>query len=78
MACGNAIVTTNYKYLPDVISDSSGILIEPKSVTSLAKGIEILLNDVDRLRVLQTNNQLLAKEKYSIETYINNLKRIVS
>jgi len=77
MACGNAIVTTNYKYLPDVISNSSGILIEPKSVTSLVKGIETLLNDVESLRALQTNNKLLAKEKYSIESYINNLKKIV-
>ncbi len=77
MVCKNAIITTNYKYLPDIINEQSGILVEPKSIKSLIDGIEILLNDIAMLRKLQLNNKIEAKGKYSLGQYVENLKRIV-
>jgi glycosyltransferase involved in cell wall biosynthesis len=77
MACGNAVVTTNYKYLPDVVSDKNGMLVEIKSVDSLVDGIECLLKDTDRLREMQKYNEHEAKNNYSLNKYISNLNKIV-
>ena len=77
MACENAIVTTNYKYLPEVVKNNNGILVEPKSVENLANGIESLLKDTIKLREIQKYNGQEAREKYSFDKYINNLNRIV-
>lgn len=77
MACGNAIVTTNYKYLPDVVSADNGVLIEPKSVDSLISGIEILLKNNEKLRSIQLHNKMHAKNNYSIEQYTNSLKNLL-
>lgn len=77
MACENAIVTTNYKYLPELVSVKNGTLVEPKSIESLIDGIENLLKDKEKLRTIQKYNAKYAKDKYSLEKYINNLNRIV-
>jgi len=77
MSCSNAIVTSKYKYLPEVVSKENGVLVEPKSVESLINGIESLLNDKKSLRNIQIHNKLEAKEKYSLDKYLQNLNRIV-
>jgi len=77
MACENAIVTTNYKYLPDVVSEQNGVLVEPRSVNSLVNGIKSLINDQKKLREMQKYNRVEAKEKYSLDKYIKNLRKIV-
>jgi len=78
MACKNAIVTTNYKYIPDVVSTKNGVLVEPKSVDSLIDGIEILLKDIKKLREVQNYNQQIAKDKYTLDKYIDSLNKIVT
>ena len=77
MASENAIVTTKYKYLPEVVSTKNGILVEPKSTDSLKKGIKILLEDKNKLRKIQKNNRIEALNKYSFEKYIKNLNKVV-
>lgn len=77
MACENAIVTTNYKYLPEVVSSENGILVEPKSVENLVEGIECLINDKKKLKQIQKHNKEEAQEKYSLDRYIKSLKQIV-
>ncbi|MBQ4799521.1 glycosyltransferase family 4 protein [Pseudoalteromonas sp. MMG006] len=77
MACGNAIVTTNYKYLPDVVTAANGVLIEPKSIESLVSGIEVFFKNNEKLRSIQLNNKLHAKDNYSIEQYINSLNSLL-
>lgn len=77
MVCENAIVTTNYKYLPDVVGKQNGVLVETRSVASLVQGIENLIQDRDTLKQIQKYNRLEAKEKYSFDKYIENLNKIV-
>ena len=77
MACGNAIVTTDYKYLPEVVNEKNGVLVEIKSVESLAKGIESLLNNIEKLRKVQKFNKIEAQNKYSLNQYLKNLNEIV-
>jgi glycosyltransferase involved in cell wall biosynthesis len=77
MVCENAIVTTNYKYLPEVVGKENGVLVEPKNVDSLADGIESLLLEIGSLRKVQLYNKKEAQQKYSLKKYIDNLKKIV-
>jgi glycosyltransferase involved in cell wall biosynthesis len=77
MACENAIITTNYKYLPEVVGRENGVLVNPKSVDSLVKGIEIFLNDIEELRKVQKHNKIEAKNKYSLNKYLIDLSKIV-
>ena len=44
MACGKPVITSNVSSLPEVIGDA-GILIEPKSIQSLALNIERILTN---------------------------------
>lgn len=78
MACENAIVTTNYKYLPEVVSEENGVLVNPKSIDSLVEGVEILLNDIEKLRKIQKHNKVEAKNKYSLDQYLEILNKIVT
>ncbi len=77
MACKNAIVTTNYKYLPEVVGEKNGVLVNPKSVESLIEGVDILLNDIEKLRKIQTHNKVEAQNKYNLNQYLKNLNEIV-
>jgi glycosyltransferase involved in cell wall biosynthesis len=77
MVCENAIVTTNYKYLPEVVGKKNGVLVNPKSVESLIEGVEILLNDIEKLRKIQAHNKVEAQNKYSLNQYLKNLNEIV-
>jgi len=77
MACSNAIVTTRHKYLPNIISNNNGLLVRPKMVTDLADAIEVLLLDKERLKNCQEFNRSEAHDLYSLESYLNNLHRVV-
>lgn len=77
MACGNAIVATNYKYLREIVNMENGVLVEPKSVVSLQNGLKSLLQNVEVLKKLQSHNEIEAKEKYSLDRYLKNLNKIV-
>lgn len=77
MISGNAIITTNYKYLPDLVKEQNGILVEPKDLEQLVSAIESLIINQDRLASIKKFNENEAREKYCFDTYINNLRRIV-
>lgn len=77
MRCGNAIVSTNYKYLPEIVDENNGILVEPKSPESLYKGIEYLLKNKTLLKNIQTRNKIEAEEKYSLNRYTEQLHKII-
>lgn len=77
MRCGNAIVSTDYKYLPEVVQDKNGILVKTKSIKSLVAGIEKLLSSKERLIEIQSYNMEEAKKQYTLEKYILKLNRIV-
>lgn len=77
MACKNAIITSNCDYLPEILNSSNGILITPKSVIEIENAIEILINNKILLKKIQENNSQEAKEKYSLEKYISNIKRVL-
>jgi len=77
MRCGNAIVTTDYKYLPQVVNNQNGFLVEIKSVSALVRSITILLEDTKLLTQMQLHNTQEAQKRYSLDTYIDRLHKIV-
>jgi len=77
MACENAIITTNYKYLPEIVKESNGVLVETNSIKSLKDGIEKLLHNKDRLKTIQMTNRQKVKEQFTLELYLKKLHEIV-
>lgn len=77
MRCGNAIITTNYKFLPEVIKENNGILVTIKSVEDLINALEKISLDEKILREMQEYNSIEATKKYSLSNYIKELHKIV-
>lgn len=77
MKCGNAIITTNYKFLPEIIQEKNGHLVNIKSIDSIVDGIDKILSDEESLREMQRHNTFEATEKYSLNNYIDALHKIV-
>lgn len=77
MSSANAIIATDYKYLPEVVGKENGILAAPKSVDDLISAIAYLLNHETELREIQRYNQLEAQHKYGLEQYIEKLHHII-
>jgi glycosyltransferase involved in cell wall biosynthesis len=77
MRSGNAIITTDYKYLPSIVRPENGALVEIKSVSSLIIGLENLLQDPIRLHTIQEHNIKIAKKYYTLTHYLDQLKKIV-
>ena len=55
----------------------NGVIVEPKSINSLVDGIKNLIIDKKKLKQIQIYNHQVAKKKYSLEQYIDNLNKIV-
>lgn len=77
MRAGNAIVATNHNYLPLIVKASNGIICEPRSSLEIVGGIQALLNDLHLLKKIQDNNMTEAKERYTQQRYINEVKLII-
>lgn len=77
MRAGNAIITTNHNYLPDIVRPRNGVVIEPKSSEEIIKAVEYLFEDEERLHEIQEHNILEAKEKYSQDRYVREVQSII-
>lgn len=77
MRSGNAIITTKHNYLPYIINDTNGLLIEPMSAEAIIIGVDTLLSNKSKLNIIQQNNINVSKSKYSQANYIQKLKKII-
>tara|TARA_R110002049_G_scaffold279955_1_gene459179 strand:- start:124 stop:1185 length:1062 start_codon:yes stop_codon:yes gene_type:complete len=78
MQSGSAIITTNHNYLSDLINSNNGFAIEPRSVKGIESSILELINDKNRLEKISAYNKNYAKKYYSLETYVNELSKVLS
>lgn len=77
MAYGLGIVATNVGGIPMMIEDGvTGILVEPRSVESLQKGIERLSNDRELLQRLGKQARMKASNDFNIDNTVDSLVRI--
>lgn len=77
MRTGNAIVTTNHNYLPSIVKPSNGIIVEPYSYEAIIDGVISLLKDKIKLKKIQDLNIIEAREKYTQERYVREVKAII-
>ncbi|QZE13432.1 glycosyltransferase family 4 protein [Halosquirtibacter laminarini] len=77
MRAGCGIISTNHNLIPSIIKDTNGILVEPKSINSLSRGIIQLVKDQLKVEKLKFNNVLEAKNKYSPLRYIKEVNDII-
>lgn len=77
MRSGNAILTTNHNYLPSIVKPSNGMIVEPHSYQAIVYGVVALLQDKNKLREIQENNKVEAKERYTQKRYVREVKSII-
>ena len=72
IATGNAIISTDVGAIPEIVSDDNGILHRPGDLDELKRALCKLVEDVDYLEKIKTNN-FYQREKYSL---IHNITEI--
>ena len=78
MRTGNAVVTTNHNFLPDIISNEEGVLVDPNNIKSTYSGVKYLLDNQDVLLKIQKHNIDHAKKLYSPEKFYNDIVKLFS
>lgn len=67
MACGKPVIASNIGSIPEVIDDGiNGVLFPTGDFMTLARQINLLLNDQQRLAMLAKNARQKALEKFSL------------
>lgn len=73
MRCGNAILTTNHNYLPNIIGEENGELIRIMSVKDLIQSVNYLLDQEQNLQRIQEFNMNFAQREYSPEMFLGRI-----
>lgn len=77
MATRNIILTTAHAGIPDVFNEGkNGFYIHPKSPNSIVEKLLILNGNLEQYKDISNNNMLEAKEKYTVQTFIEKLNDI--
>lgn len=77
MATGNVVLTTNHAGIPDVFKDSvNGYYVDKKSASDIASKIKMTLLNVTACDKMRVENHLLAKQKYRVDNFIENMIKI--
>lgn len=76
MRAGNAVITTDHNYLPEVMTDSMGIMVPVKDPTSIYRAINKYIENRELLKEVQVHNMLYAEKHFSSENYIARLDQV--
>ena len=77
-AAGCFVLTTDQGGIKDIFKDKiNGVLIKKKSISSIEKAVKsyLMLNESERYRI-GLRNKLIVKEKYTINNFISNIKKV--
>lgn len=77
MRLGNAIVTTNHNYLPEIISSNNGFLVSKNSSEDIIDKVSLLLSDQIYLNKVKSYNFNEAKLKYSPNIFFQKIKNAI-
>lgn len=72
MACSLPIVSTNVGGIPEVLEESGGRLVAPRSPEALARETSLLLGDPAKMRAMGEQNFARAKTVFSVEAMEKN------
>jgi glycosyltransferase involved in cell wall biosynthesis len=76
MAAGRAVVATAVGGVPDVVSDSTGILVPPGDYRRLGDEIVSLLEDPDRRSRLGRNGREVAMRRFGSDRLVSDIDRL--
>lgn len=75
MSSGCAVVTTNFRYLPNIVhSEINGYLVKARSTDDLVTKLEYLIINQSVLKKISKNNIDVAKNMYSEKNYQKNIR----
>jgi glycosyltransferase involved in cell wall biosynthesis len=77
MRMGNAIVTTNHNFLPEIIGENEGVLVEPNNEVSLINGMIYLIENKELTYKMGVHNEQIAKVKYAPKRFIDELSQLI-
>jgi glycosyltransferase involved in cell wall biosynthesis len=79
MASGCAIITTKFRYLPNIVLPLiNGHLVKTRSVADLVKKLLWLIDDDDALAKISKYNMSSARSLYSEKRYRQNIKEFIT
>lgn len=76
MSYGCVPIVTNYRLIPDMVDESCGIFVFPKSPKSIADAIETLINNPTYYNKLSTRSINKFNEKFTREKYSERMQMI--
>ncbi len=76
MRAGNVIISTKHNYLPSIVSEKQGYLVDIKSPVAIEKAVTRLIQNRDRMRSIQEYNMSYAKSTYSLDKYLERLTSV--
>ncbi len=79
MRMGCVIITTNFRYLPDLVKNNiNGYLVRVKNSTDIVNIVMDIFNDKDQFEIISKYNISYAKKYYSEDRYRLNIIKQVS
>ncbi|EHZ7343047.1 TPA: glycosyltransferase [Vibrio vulnificus] len=78
MAARCAIIATNHNYLPSMLNEKNGFLVEPRSINAIKVALMKFYNDRKLLDEVGAFNYKYSREMYSESEYIRALSLIIS
>ena len=69
MRAGNAIITTKHNYLPYIVSEKNGCLVDIKSPEAIERAVAYFIENSDQMKTVQAYNMTYAQNNYSVEQY---------
>ncbi|EOX4224633.1 glycosyltransferase family 4 protein [Vibrio cholerae] len=76
MAYSNAIISTNYRSIPDLIDDENSLFVIYSDVNDLATKMEFLIKS-QKLSIMQRKSYELYNQKFTWETHYEKIKKVI-
>ncbi len=78
MRAGCAIICTNHNYLPNVVNQQNGFVVNKKNIEELENAIRYLVENRQELEDTQDYNRKYAINNYAPEKYITSLNEVIN
>ncbi len=69
MRAGNVIITTRHNYLPYIVSEKNGSLVDIKSPEAIERAVAYFIENNDQMKTIQEYNMKYAQNNYSVKQY---------
>ncbi len=75
---GNYIITTNHRFIPSIVSDDNGSLVEPDSTIALFEALDEIAEHPERIETTQDLNIWYAMDHYQEKEYLSALEQVLA